>query len=122
MNKYEALDTFWNGFNIPAYDVNTLPDDVEMPYILYEVGVGGLNDDIPLSASLWYFSTSWRDITLKSEEINRYIGLGGVSQPYDGGVIWIRRGFPFAQRMSEPGNNAVRRIVLNVTVEFQSDD
>ena len=35
----------------------------------------------------------------------------------DGGRMYIARGTPFAQRMSDV-DDMVRRIVLNVTVEF----
>ena len=27
MNKAQALDQFWNGFGIPAWDENTVPED-----------------------------------------------------------------------------------------------
>lgn len=120
MTKEQALNTFWNGFGIPAYDANTVPDDAEMPYITYEASTGSIDDEIPLYASLWYRGMSWRPIGEKVDEINGYIGLGGSSQIYDGGRLWIKRGSPFSQRMSEPGDIATRRVVLNVLAEFQS--
>lgn len=120
--KEQALHEFWNSFEIPAYDENTVPDDVEMPYVTYSVGVASLDETIPLYASIWYYGTSWDDISRKAIEIGEYIGRGGISQFYDNGRIWIKRGIPFSQRMSEPGNNFVRRIYLNINVEFQSAD
>ena len=122
ISKEQALNTFWNSFEIPAYDENTVPDDVEMPYITYSVGIASLGETISLYASIWYYSTRWEDISRKAIEIGKYIGIGGTSQSYTGGRIWIKRGIPFSQRMSEPGNDAVRRIYLNIEVEFQSAD
>lgn len=122
ISKEQALNTFWNSFEIPAYDENTVPDDIEMPYITYSVGTASLGETISLYASIWYYSTRWEDISKKAIEIEEYIGRGGVSQPYSNGRIWIKRGIPFSQRMSEPGNDAVRRIYLNIEVEFQSAD
>lgn len=121
ISKEQALDTFWNSFNIPAYDENTVPDNIEMPYITYSVGTASLDETLPLYASIWYYSNSWEAISKKAIEIGEYIGRGGTSQLYDNGRIWIKRGIPFAQRMSEPGNDAVRRIYLNIEVEFQSN-
>lgn len=122
ISKEQALNTFWNSFEIPAYDENTVPDDVEMPYITYSVGTASLGETISLYASIWYYSTKWEDISKKAIEIGKHIGIGGTSQFYTGGRIWIKRGIPFSQRMSEPGNDAVRRIYLNIEVEFQSAD
>lgn len=122
ISKEQALNTFWNSFELPAYDENTVPDDVEMPYITYSVGTASLGETISLYASIWYYSTRWEDISRKAIEIGKYIGIGGTSQFYTGGRIWIKRGIPFSQRMSEPGNDAVRRIYLNIEVEFQSAD
>lgn len=122
MIKAEALHTFWSSFGIPAYDASTVPDGAELPYITYDVKEGSLDDDMVLTASLWYFGMSWEDISRKAEEISRYIGQGGASQRYDGGRIWIRRGTSFAQRMSEPSSDSIRRIILNVIAEFQSAD
>lgn len=122
MTKDEALHKFWNSFGIPAYDVNTVPDDAELPYITYEVREGSLDDDIVLTASLWYFGMSWTEISAKADEISQYIGQGGASQKYDGGRLWIRRETSFIQRMSEPSNDSIRRIVLSVIAEYQSAD
>lgn len=117
-DKWNALDTFWNGFSVPAYDENTVPDGASMPYITYEASIGSLEDKITLLASIWYYSTSWADISAKAKEIEEYIG-GGVGVRYDSGRMWVTKGFVFAQRMNEPGSDLTRRIVLNIEVEFQ---
>ena len=121
MNKEQALNTFWNTFSIPAYDVYTVPDDVAMPYITYEASTASIGTDVLLSASFWYKGMSWGQITAKKDEISSYIG-GGASQPYDGGRVWIRKATPFSQRMSEPDDPNVRRIVIQIMAEFQSAD
>lgn len=122
MTKEQALQMFWSSFGLPAYDSNTVPDGAELPYITYEFKSGSLGDDVFLTASLWYHDTSWAPISRKSFEIASYLGQGGASQPYDNGRIWIRRGNPFAQRMNEPSNDSIRRIVLSVIAEYQSAD
>lgn len=119
MDKAQALQVFWSSFGLPAYDETTVPDDAKMPYITYRVATDSLESVLPLSASLWYRDKSWAEITQKSEEVATAIAQHGfVSYPVDGGYIWIVKGVPFAQRMREENDDMVRRIYLNVTVEF----
>ena len=119
MDEWGALNSFWNSFEIEAYDENTVPDDVEMPYITYEASIGGFDDSIMLSASLWYRSQSWSGISQKAKEISNSIG-GGIGISYNGGRLWIVMQTPFAQRMADPDDSGVRRILLQVNAEFQT--
>ena len=36
----------------------------------------------------------------------------------DNGRLYIAKGTPFAQRMSEPSDDTVRRILLNISAEY----
>ena len=118
MDKAQALYQFWNSFNIPAYDQSTVPEDAQMPYITYEMSEDMLDNDLLLSASIWYNSLSWEEITLKANEISRYVTLIHTPIPLDGGgYLWVKRGSPFMQRMSDE-NKYVRRIYINIQVEF----
>ena len=117
MNNIQTLNAFWNGFGLPAYDENTVPDDATMPRITYSVVFGNFDEPVAATASLWYYSRSWADITEKAAEINSYIGLGGECLPCDGGYLWIKRGNPFAQRMSDE-NDGIRRIYINIELEY----
>lgn len=121
MTKDEAIYSFYSGFGLPAYDENTVPEGSALPYITYQLSTSDFDNDVMLSASLWYRSTSWAAIQDKADEISNYIGRGGKIVPFDGGAIWLRRGSPFAQRMGEPSDSSVRRILLNITAEFISN-
>lgn len=120
MDRTQALYNFWASFGLPAYDEQTVPDGVQMPYITYETVTGDLFTQVALTASIWYRSSSWAAITQKMEQINDELGLGGKTIPFEGGILWIKRGTPFAQRVAEPNDDAVRRYFLNVTAEFIS--
>lgn len=120
MDKARALQSFWSSFNLTAIDEQsaydttiTLPDN----YITYEVQTGNLGDTVYLTASLWYKSTSWAAISQKADEIAAFIGYGGRVIPVADGYLWIKLGLPFAQRMAVEQDN-IRRIVLNVSVDF----
>lgn len=118
MDKWGALQVFWSGFGLPAYDAITVPENAVMPYITYEARVSDFDEKIGLTASLWYRSTSWAEISQKAEAISADIG-GGAGVEYDGGRLWITKETPFAQRMAEPTDDFVRRIVLQVSGEYQ---
>ena len=119
MDSAQAIHSFWSGFGLPAYDENTTPDNVSFPYITYELTLDNITGgNISLSASLYYKSYSWSEITKKSDEIFKKIGLGGVIIQVDDGVIWIKTGTPFSRRMDEPNDDSIRRVVLNISVEF----
>lgn len=115
-----ALYNFWSSFDLPAYDEQTIPDGAQMPYITYETATSDLFTQVALTASIWYRSNSWAAIAQKKEQINDELGLGGKTVPFEDGVLWIKRGTPFAQRVAEPNDDSVRRYFLNIVAEFIS--
>lgn len=120
MDKFQAIHSFWSSFKIPAYDESTVPTGdsaPEMPYITYDVVVSSFGTPVAMSASIWYYGSSWSQITTKLGEIEARIGRGGVFLPCDGGAIWVVQGTPFAQRMSDE-NDMVRRIFINIEAEY----
>ena len=121
MDNVQALHNFWNSFGLTARDENTVPDNAMTAYggkyITYAVMVGYLEDTLMMSASLWYKSSSWAEITQKANEIGQYIGYGGRILDFDGGKLWIKRGVPFSQRMSDE-DDTIRRIYINIEVEY----
>lgn len=121
MDKAQSIHSFWSGFGLPAYDENTVPtgkNAPNMPYITYPVTTDSLGSVVQLSGSLWYRSTSWAEISKKADEISEYIGVGGKVLKLDSGYVWIVRGQPFAQRMSDNSDEMVRRIYINLQAEF----
>ena len=121
MNKAQALQSFWSSFDIPAYDETTVPDDATMPYITYEVATGALEQYITMTASIWYRSQSWKDITLKAEEVAQAIGYGGKLITLERGYLYIVKGTPFAQRMGDDNDSDIRRMILNIEAEYLTE-
>lgn len=119
IDKWQALQQFWSSFGIPAYDRNSVPDDATMPYITYDATTGSLDDMIPATADVWYFGKSWKDISLKVDEIAEVITRGGKVIPINNNdeYVWVCRGVPFAQRMPDENDN-VKRVYLVLNIEF----
>lgn len=126
MTKEAALYTFWSGFDLPAYEENTvygMEEAPAFPYITYEVQTDSFEGNaISLSASLWYRSETWTEANAKKREISEYIGMGGITAAIDDGAIWIKRGSPFAQNMGDSSDDMIKRVSLNISVEFWTED
>lgn len=121
MNKEQAIHNFWSSFGLTAYDETDVPTGATLPYITYSVATSSLGNVVSMSASIWYRSNSWKDITLKKDEISEAIGIGGKVIELDNGYVWIQRGSAFAQRVSD-ANKDIRRIYLQTQVEFLTED
>ena len=122
MTKAAAIYQFWSSFGLTAYEENTVPTDVAFPYITYQLVTDSFDREIPLTASIWYRSESWSGINAKSEKKKKKISRGGKIIPCDGGAIWLKRGQPFAQSMSEESDYLIKRQYLNITAEFMTAD
>lgn len=125
MTKEAALQAFWSGFGLVAYQENAVPtgeDKPVYPYLTYEVATDSWGNAQPLAVSLWYRSTSWVDINAKAAEISRAISMGGITQPCDGGCLWILRGEPFARSTSDDSDPMVKRKILNIMIEYLTED
>lgn len=117
MDKAQALNSFWNSFGMPAYDEYTVPQGATTPYITYNVMTDSLENVINLHASIWYKSMSWKDVSIKAEEIAAAIGIGGKVMKLNNGYLWINKGVPFAQRLNDT-DDTMRRMYLNIQVEY----
>jgi hypothetical protein len=121
MNKAQFFHDFWSRFEWPAYDESTVPEvgenQAKLPYITYMVMEDEFDHPVFPGASLWDYGTTWKSVEEKAKEISEAIGYGGFTESIDGGYVWIQRGHPFAQRLSDNNDN-VRRIALNIEVEF----
>ena len=120
-DKWKAQQTFWESFGLPAYDENTVPDNAVMPYITYEAVGGRIDESTTVSASLWYRSSKWLEISRKADQIAQAIAEAQVP------AIKILNGYMrvrlpdvalFAQRMEDPSDKQIRRILMTVEMEF----
>lgn len=130
MNKQQAYNSFWSGFGVLAFEENTVPDDEAIqqmieaglasskyPYITYQVLTDRLDSTIYPSASIWDKNTSWERSDLLSNRIAERI-REMTPIKLDDGRMFITTGSPYSQHMSEEGDSSIRRIVLNLQVEF----
>lgn len=123
MDRMQAYHDFWSSFGLNAYEETSVPTGDQrpaLPYITYFAMTGEIGSELYPTASLWYKGTGWTDIIQKSEDIYDAIGYGGIIIPYDNGAMWIKRGSPFSQRMSDT-DSLVRRVLINLRLEFLTE-
>lgn len=120
-DKWQAQQNFWSGFGLTAYDEMTVPKDAVMPYITYEAVAGNIGAKTQVSASLWYRSNSWKDISQKADLIAATISADErPAIAIDNGYMMVRLpdGVMHSDRMDEPTDKDVRRIRFVVELEF----
>ena len=114
-----AIYNFLSGFGIPAYAASSVPVDAAFPYLTYSLVTGGWEEyEQSMSIDLWYRTESEAQPNAKAEEIRKKIGIGGVILRCDEGAIWLKRGTPWCQSMSDPDDDMIKRRYINLTVEY----
>ena len=86
-----ALKTFFSGFGVPAYSEESVPDEVDLPYIAYSLSVPGWDRKASMFVKVWDRTTSNERIIRIADQITAAIGPGEKNIPLtDGGylVIW----------------------------------
>lgn len=119
MRKDEALHAFFNSFGIPFYTATSVPDDTIFPWGTYEaIFDDWYGEPVGITVNLWYRTASEKIPNDKAFEIEKAIGKGGRTISCDEGVIWIKKGTPFCQNLSDETDAEIKRRYLNVTAEF----
>lgn len=130
MNKQQAYNAFWSDFGVLAFEENSVPDDdtiqrmidaglakAKYPYITYQVLTDSLDYAVLPTASIWDKNISWERSDLLSNAIAKKIAEMTPIK-LDEGRMFIATGSPYSQHMDEEGDTSIRRIVLNLQVEF----
>lgn len=120
MTPEAAIYTFLSGFSIPAYASSSVPDQAEFPYITYDLVLGEWGEpEVNMPVNVWYRTDSEAIPNAKVREISQAIGMGGVTLPCDGGMLWVKKGSPWAQAMTVEGEDEkVKRRYININIEF----
>lgn len=120
MDKWQAQYDFWSSFGVDAYEEHSVPDKAPFPRITYEAATGTFEIPVSITASIWTRTTSWVQADTLADAIERYIKSMGCPE-INGGRYRVYIGnTKFAQRMDDPEDDQIKRILLNVTFEFMT--
>lgn len=120
MTPEAAVNKFLNGFGIPAYPSAAVPEDASFPYMTYDLVIGEwMGGDVNMPVNVWYRTESESQPNAKVREMFTAIGLGGVTLQCDNGMLWVKRGSPWAQAVTVDGEDEmVKRRYVNINVEY----
>lgn len=130
MNKEQAYSEFWSEFGVLAFEENSMPDDetiqslidagvaeAKYPYIAYQVIVDDLGHPVFPTASIYDRSTSWKRVDELANTISERIQKTNTIK-LDNGRMFITKGSPFMQHQMESEDMNIRRVILNLGIEF----
>lgn len=120
MTPEAAIYDFMCSFGIPAYASSSVPHDATFPYIIYDLTLGEMFEaDVNMPVNVWYRTESEAEPNAKVREMFNRIGYGGTTIPCDGGMIWVKRGSPWAQAITIEGEDEmVKRRYVNINLSF----
>ena len=120
MTPEAAIYSWLSGFSIPAYAASSVPDRADFPYITYDLVVGTwMRGEVNMPVNVWYRTDSEAQPNAKVREISEAIGFGGVTLGCDGGMLWLKKGSPWAQAVSIEGEDEkVKRRYVNINIEY----
>lgn len=120
MTPEAAVCTFLSSFGIPAYAASSVPDQATFPYLTYDLVLGEWGQpEVNVPVNVWYRTDSEALPNAKVREISQAIGMGGVTLPCDGGMLWVKKGSPWAQAVTVEGEDEkVKRRYVNINIEY----
>ena len=118
MTKGAALQSFFNSI-MTSYAASSVPDNATLPYLTYELITSAWNGgEVGLTVNMWFRTTSEKEPNEAVDKLSKAIGVGGVQFPCDDGVIWLKRGSPWAQSLTDETDKTIKRRYINVTAEY----
>ena len=119
MTKEAALHAFFNSFGIPGYPSSSVPDDTVFPWLTYDLITDAWDGgEVGLTVNLWYYTTDEAVPNAKAREMSERIGTGGITVSCDGGLIWLKRGFPWCQNLTDDADKTIKRRYINISAEY----
>lgn len=123
MTKAAALYKFFSGFGITAYPSSSVPEDKEFPWLTYDLVTDAWEGgEVSITINLWYLTESEAVPNAKALEISKAIGYGGKQIPCDGGTIWLKRGQPWCQSLTDDTDARIKRRYINISAEYNTLD
>lgn len=96
----KALKDFFSGFGLPAYTTDSVPDDVELPYIAYSLAEPEWDQKATMYAQVWDRSKSNTRILQVADQITSAIFVG-KNIPMEDGYLVIWPESPLVQLMTD---------------------
>ena len=111
-----ALKTFFSSFGLPAYTVDTVPKDVDAPYIAYYFSEPEWDKKTSGYAQVWYRTKSNSTVLTKADEVLAAIGEWKEIALDGNGYLVIYPENPKGSIMVDPDDDAYRAAIINFSI------
>lgn len=74
LNTADTLKTFFSSFDLPAYTLDSVPDDVTLPYITFPLTEPEWNEQASFYCQVWYPKKRLATLLTKADQIVAAIG------------------------------------------------
>jgi hypothetical protein len=120
MTKGEAIHNYFSGFNLPAYEANSVQSGTELPYLTYTMVSGAIGTPVSCAVNIWYRTEYNAVPNAKADEICKAVK---ISKPirYDDGLIWLTLDNPDWQAIPVEDEPSRKGRLINVTMEYLSN-
>lgn len=108
----KAIKTFASSFGLPAYTVDTVPDEITLPYLTYSLSQPEWDQKASFYIQGWYRSTSNTAMMTMADTILAEVGTGLTISTAHGYVV-IYPDTPLVQTMVD---GDIRSFILNFTL------
>lgn len=68
------MKTFFSGFGLPAYTLDSVPDEVDLPYITYPLVEPEWNSQANIYCQIWYRKNKLGELLKKADAVVGEIG------------------------------------------------
>ena len=109
----KALKQFVGGFSLPAYALNTVPSNVDLPYLVYPIVEPEWDQTAPFYIQGYFRTTNYSTVLEKADEIASEIGTG-IKIDMDHGYLVIYPDTPLIQTLVD---GDVRSFYLNLSIK-----
>jgi hypothetical protein len=121
MTEIAAIMNYFSQF-ATTYASDNVPTNAQYPYLTVEPRIAFFDDgDVPVQVQLWHRTDSDAAVNKIVRDIGRDIGYGGMPVPCDGGWVWIKKGSPFCVPVTIETDEAIKRRLINVSIEYMTD-
>ena len=100
LNTAATLKSFFSGFDLPAYTLDSVPDTVILPYITFPLIQPEWNGQSNFYCQVWYPKNQLADLLTKADQITAAIGQG-IKIEHNTGYVVIYPATPLIQVMND---------------------
>ena len=76
LNVSETLKSFFASFDLPAYTLSSVPDEVDLPYITFPLLEPEWNQQSSFYCQIWYPKNRLEQLLTKADEVAKAIAHG----------------------------------------------